>query len=273
MAHTLRSRSIAHHALEVPGYTLASDVASADWQAWRASGLAAVDAVAPQAPAVVLGGLCMGGMLAATVAQQMRQRVAGLVLMSPTFAYDGWGMSPVRHLRHFGYWTGIDRFFSVKEREPFGVKNEKIRKWIVRELQERAVCAAGPARIPLRALREADRMMKIARKYLQTIDCPLLIIHARQDEITTFESVRRVFDAVPQVDKQLAVLENSYHMISIDNDRQQVAALIADFVQRVSVPNVVRAPVSTQPVASRLAVPFPGTPELFPTFSPHLRLP
>ena len=265
MAHTLRSRSIDHRALEVPGYTLASDIASADWHAWRQSGINAVKAAAPEAPAVVLGGLCMGGMLAATVAQQMGQRVAGLVLMSPTFAYDSWGMSPIRHLRHLGYWTGIDRFFSVKEREPFGVKNEKIRKWIVRELQERSVCAAGPARIPLRALREADRMMKVARQYLQSIDCPLLIIHARQDEITTFESVRRVFDGVSQVDKQLAVLENSYHMISIDNDRQQVAALIADFVQRVNVPNVVRAPVSTQPVATRLAQHFPSTPVFLPT--------
>lgn len=247
MAHSLRSRSIAHHALEIPGYTLASDTASANWRAWRRAGLAAVDAAVPGAPAVVLGGLCMGGMLAANVAQQIPQRVAGLVLMSPTFAYDGWGMSPIRHLRHLGYWTGFDRFFSVKEREPFGVKNDKIRKWIVRELQERAVCAAGPARIPLRALREADRMMKVARHYLQTLDCPLLIIHAREDEITTLESVRHVFEDVPQVDKQLAVLENSYHMISIDNDRKQVAALIADFVQRVSAPNVMPAPRPAQP--------------------------
>lgn len=265
MAHTLRSRSIDHRALEVPGYTLASDVSSANWHAWRRSGLSAVNAAAPDAPAVVLGGLCMGGMLAAAVAQQMGQRVAGLVLMSPTFAYDGWGMSPIRHLRHVGYWTGIDRFFSVKEREPFGVKNEKIRKWIVRELQERSVCAAGPARIPLRALREADRMMKVARQYLQNIDCPLLIIHARQDEITTFESVRRVFDGVPQVDKQLAVLENSYHMISIDNDRQQVATLIADFVQRVSVPNLVRAPVSTRTATAHPVHHFPGTSVFLPT--------
>ena len=264
MAHSLRSRSIVHHAVEVPGYTLASDVASADWRAWRQAGLAAVDARTPTAPAVVLGGLCMGGMLAAAVAQQMPGRVAGLVLMSPTFAYDGWGMSPIRHLRHFGYWTGIDRFFSVREREPFGVKNEKIRKWIVRDLQERAVCAAGPARIPLRALREADRMMKVARRYLQTLDCPLLIIHAREDEITTLESVRQVFDSLPEGNRQLAVLENSYHMISIDNDRQQVAALVAEFVQRVSASQGTTTLAYTEPAVDHLSVPYSSTPVFLP---------
>ena len=243
MAHTLRSRSIDHHALQLPGYTLATDLSSAKWAAWRETGLAAVERFAGDAPAVVLGGLCMGGMLAATVAHELQktpQRVAGLVLMSPTFAYDGWGMSPIRHLRHLGYWTGVDRFFSVKERQPFGVKNEKIRKWIVRELQERAVSAAGPARISLRALREADRMMKVARTVLGTLDCPLLVIHAREDEITTLASVQRVFERLPQRDKQLAILDNSYHMISIDNDRQQVAALVAAFVQRVSMHHVTR---------------------------------
>ncbi|MBC7413927.1 MAG: alpha/beta fold hydrolase [Herminiimonas sp.] len=269
MAHALRSRGIAHHALQVPGYTLATGHSSVDWRDWRQAGLQAVGSVAAQAPAVVLGGLCMGGMLAAAVAQQMQaspQRVAGLVLMSPTFAYDGWGMSPVRHLRHLGYWTGLDRFFSVKEREPFGVKNEKIRKWIVRELQQREVSAAGPSRISLRALREADRMMKLARSYLEALDCPLLVIHARDDEITTLGSVQRVFDRLPQRDKQLAVLENSYHMISIDNDRQQVASLVADFVQRVSIRPVAEAvPGRLAPRPLRGAGFLPGGPTLIPT--------
>ena len=60
------------------------------------------------------------------------------------------------------------------------------------------------------------------------------MIHARDDEITTLDSVRRVFDALPVRAKELVVLEDSYHMITIDNERQRVAALLAGFARRIS---------------------------------------
>lgn len=233
MAHALRSHGIVHHAPTLPGYTLAGAGASG-WHGWRNAAHDAIDAACPGDGAVVLGGLCMGGMLAAATALGARRRIAGLVLMSPTFRYDGWGMSPVRHLRHLGYWTGIDRFFSVRERQPYGVKNPRIRQWIMRELQASAVSAAGPARIPLTALRQAEHMMAHVRGGLAALRCPLLLIHAREDEITSIASVQKVFDALPTTDKQLAILENSYHMITIDNDRQQVSRLLQDFVKRLA---------------------------------------
>jgi carboxylesterase len=154
--------------------------------------------------------------------------------MSPTFTYDGWNVSPLRHLRHLAYWTGLDNVFSVSECEPYGIKNEKIRKWVIRELQERAQSAVGPARIPLRALRQAERMMTEVREHLAELDVPLLVIHASEDEITSLASVERLVSALPIKDKQLAVLDNSYHMVTIDNDRQQVAGLLAAFVKRLT---------------------------------------
>jgi carboxylesterase len=69
---------------------------------------------------------------------------------------------------------------------------------------------------------------------LAELDCPLLVIHAREDEITRLTSVQALFAALPQQDKELAVLENSYHMVTIDNDRHEVAALLERFVKRVS---------------------------------------
>jgi carboxylesterase len=176
----------------------------------------------------------MGGVMAAAVALESHCRIAGLVLISPTFTYDGWGLQPIRHLRHLGYWTGLDRFFSVAEREPYGIKNPKIRKWVTRELEQRTQSAVGPARVPLRALREAERMMAVVRARLDELACPVLMIHAREDEITRLESVQRLFNALPARDKELAILENSYHMVTVDNDRHQVASLLAGFVKRLA---------------------------------------
>ena len=234
ITHWLRNSGVSHVAPNVPGYTLAVDVMSPDWRAWQSAAQEIVDTHGHGDEPIILGGLCMGGVLAAAAALKTRRKIAGLVLMSPTFDYDGWGLSPTRHLRHFGYWTGLDRFFSVTEREPYGVKSPKIRKWVIREMAERASSAVGPSRIPLRALREGERMMAHVRAHLADLDCPLLVMHAREDEITTLASVQQLFDALPGHDKELAVLENSYHMITIDNDRHEVARVLARFVKRVS---------------------------------------
>jgi carboxylesterase len=233
IAATLRGHGLMHEAVTVPGYTFAPDPRSPEWRRWRDAAIAVIESrVEPYQP-VVLGGLCMGGVLAAAAALESRCRITGLVLISPSFTYDGWGLQPIRHLRHLGYWTGLDRFFSVAERKPYGIKNPKIRKWVTRELDERTQSAVGPARVPLRALREAERMTAVVRAGLHDLGCPLLMIHAREDEITRLESVQRLFDALPTRDKELAILENSYHMVTVDNDRHQVASLLAGFVKRL----------------------------------------
>jgi carboxylesterase len=234
IAHMLRSRGIVFHTISTPGYTLGADVSTLDWRQWRDAALVAVESRVVRDEPIVLGGLCTGGVLAAAVALETRFRVAGLVLMAPTFTYDGWGLSPVRHLRHLGYWTRLDHFFSVAEREPYGVKSPKIRKWVVRELQARGLSAIGPSRLPLRAVREGERMMAAVRARLTELDCPLSVIHAREDEITSLDSVKRLFATLPNGDKELNVLENSYHVITIDNDRHEVAALLERFVKRVA---------------------------------------
>jgi carboxylesterase len=233
IAHSLRSKGLSHEAVTIPGYTLDSGLAP-DWRRWRAAGAQVIHTQVPGNAPVILGGLCMGGVLAAALALQAPGRIAGLVLMSPSFDFDGWGVSPLRYLRRIGYWTGLDRFFSVAEREPYGVKNARIRDWIKRELHERRQSAAGPARVPLRALREAERMANDVRARLHELTCPILMIHAREDEISSLGGVMRLFDALPQTDKELVVLENSYHMITIDNERQQIPALLDRFCRRVS---------------------------------------
>ena len=77
-------------------------------------------------------------------------------------------------------------------------------------------------------------MMAEVRTHLEQINCPLLIMHAREDEITSLRSVDELFESLRLKDKELAVLENSYHMITIDNDRHQVARLLEQFVRKVS---------------------------------------
>lgn len=232
VAQALRARGVAVEALEVPGYTLADRKKPVAWTNWLASLTDVLhERVSPGQP-VILGGLCVGGILAAAIALRNPERVSGLALMSPSFDYDGWSLTHWRHLRKLGYALGLDRWISMAEREPFGIKNPKIRKWVARDMRERATSAAGPARLPLWGLRESERLNADVRDALSALSCPLLVLHAREDEITRLASVERLMSGLPLLNKELVVLEESYHMITIDNDRHRVADALARFARK-----------------------------------------
>ena len=236
VAQTLRARGIVVEALDIPGYTLADRKKPVVWTSWLASLTAVLhERVSPGQP-VILGGLCVGGVLAAALATRNPERVCGLAMMSPTFAYDGWSLTHWRHLRKLGYALGLARWISMAEREPFGIKNPKIRKWVARDMRERAVSAAGPSRLPLWGLRESERLNTDVRNELPSLSCPLLVLHAREDEITRLASVERLMRGLPPRDKKLVVLEESYHMITIDNDRHRVADALARFARECAKP-------------------------------------
>lgn len=234
VSQILRSRGVRFEFLEIPGYTLADRRRPTSWRDWLQAASAALDArYGPDEP-IVLGGLCVGGALAAalatSVAAQARpQRVCGVAMLSPTFEYDGWSLTPWRHLRRLGYALGLSRWITIREREPFGIKNPKIRKWVVREFEASDLSSIGPSRLPLWGLRESERLHAHVRPLLRALPVPLLVLHAREDEIASVAGVERWTSALGS-SARLIVLEHSYHMITIDNDRQRVAHELADFV-------------------------------------------
>jgi carboxylesterase len=90
--------------------------------------------------------------------------------------------------------------------------------------------AAGPAELPLWALHESEKLTRHVRGALARLDCPILVMHAREDEITRFASVARVVERAR--DLTLVALLDSYHMVTMDNDRHRVVAELARFLRR-----------------------------------------
>ena len=222
IALPLRNRGVELITPHIDGYGLGARGRRSTWRDWLAAASAAIAQAAPSRP-VVLGGLCAGGLLAAALALDAPHAVAGLVLMSATFDFDGWGQTRWRHLRRAGYALGLDRWIRVAERDPFGVKNPKIRAWVAREMRERGGSAAGASTLPLWAIREVDRLKDHVAAGLHRLTPRTLMLHARDDEVCTLASAQRSLRTLAAADKRLVVLDDSYHMITIDNDRGRVA--------------------------------------------------
>jgi len=220
----LQSRGAPLVILNVPGYTEGDRSQFKPWTTWVD---AACDAIREQFGAgqpFVLGGLCSGGMVAAAVAARGEFNVRSLVMMSPSFGYDGWARTRWWGWRKAAHALRVDRWLSVREREPYGIKNEKIRKWVARDMDARATSAAGPSTLPLWAINQSEQLMRHVTRQFPQLRIPTVVMHSRLDEICSLGLVKRVFDTLPSGPNRLVVFDNSYHMITIDNDRQQVTA-------------------------------------------------
>ncbi len=212
------------------GYSAETSPSANPWQHWLAAAGEELLQLSAQGP-VFVGGLCIGAVLALALAEQYPDRIAGLILYSPTLFYDGWGLSRWRMFRHLGYLPGLRNVVKLTEREPFGVKNPHIRRWIAREMQEKSLSNAGAAQLPMWAVHEAERLIRHVRRQADRITRPTLVLHAREDEVASLRSAEFIMERIASPDKQLVVLENSYHMITLDNDRQQVSAETIRFVR------------------------------------------
>jgi carboxylesterase len=233
LTHPLRRHGVRLVAPEVPGYSAGTPLDGVRWPDWVAAAGTCLDAIEAESPEpFVLGGLCTGAMLALSVAAaRPRAALRGLALLSPLFAYDGWALPWWYTLRPVAYATGLTRWFAMREREPYGLRNERMRALIRQQMAAGETSLAGPAAVPLRVVRESERLSAHVRTLLPGLALPVQVQHARDDEICRLASVRRALHAVPTGLLSLHVLENSYHMITADNDRHLVADRLSAFMQ------------------------------------------
>ena len=244
LRNPLNTKEISHLALNIPGFTEQPHHQANTWRDWVDAAAEAIERDVPANRQIILAGLCTGGILAAALALRYPRRFNRIALLSPAVAYDGWGLSRWRQWRHLGYVLGLSRFIHIAEREPYGIKNPKIRKRIAAQMRESSQSAAGPSQLPLWAIREGERMMAHVHAHLDDLNLPTLIMHAREDEICSIASVQSLFKQMPATDKRLVILEDSYHMITIDNDRHCVADELAGFVTNPS-PDVFHSKLHT----------------------------
>jgi len=167
----------------------------------------------------------------AVAARRPLPGLRGFALLSPLFAYDGWALPWWYALRPVAYMSGLTRWFSMREREPYGLRNERMRQLIRQQMAAGETSMVGPARVPLQAVRESERLSAHVRSLLPAVSHPVQAQHARNDEICRLASVRKALAAVPTGLLSLHVLENSYHMITADNDRHLVADRLSAFMQ------------------------------------------
>lgn len=218
--------------------------------AWAAAALAAFDALRARCRTVAVGGLCIGAVLALQVAALRSGQVSAVLALSTTLHYDGWATPWYRRLLPLAAWVPGVGQWGVREVAPFGVKDERLRGWIAAQMQEAGNSVAGVAVLRVRDLLQARQLMREVRRRLPDISSPTLLLHARQDDAASPRSAFEVARRVASRQVRCVLLSDSYHMLSIDREKQQVLAEMLEFLGR----EVGRAKAGVAAGAQRIAL-------------------
>ncbi len=230
MHKRLKNAGFVTHSLTLPGHgTTPEDLAGVSAENWIDAVIVKYREVLEQHPRLHLMGMCMGALLAAVLAQRERHAKGHLILLAPPVYIDGWATPWYRVLRPLLYPVpGIGRTMKIEEEDPFGIKNEQLR----------AIVKAKFARgenfhyrwVPLECIRQVDRLRSVVMKGAKEIRCPTLVIHAREDELTSLRSANFLVEQIGGARARMVILEDSYHMICVDNDREIVAKHVLEFL-------------------------------------------
>jgi len=221
------------YVVEIPsfaGYAFGSDCSSAeDWEKLAIDYVTRIQEEKPDHK-ISIGGVSMGAVLAMAVAEHL-DHLHGLILLSPTLIIDGWAVPWYRFLIPLGIALGLGNKIKYPEQEPYGVKNPQIRAYIRRQLEKQQTSAAGGASFTLNHLYQGDRLCKRVRNRLGQITASTLIVHAIDDEVATTRNVDLIIEGIESTNKRVIYLGNSYHMITIDNERETVDFEILSFLE------------------------------------------
>ena len=200
--------------------------------AWCAAALAAFDALQARCRTVAVGGLCIGAVLALRVAALRGAQVSAVLALSTTLHYDGWATPWYRRLLPLAAWVPGAGNWGVREVPPYGVKDERLRGWIGAQMQQAGNSDAGAAVLRVRDLLQARQLMHAVRRRLPDITCPVLLLHAKQDDAASTRSAFEVASRVASQQLRCVLLADSYHMLSIDREKQQVLAEMLAFLDQ-----------------------------------------
>lgn len=86
-------------------------------------------------------------------------------------------------------------------------------------------------RLPLKAVPHVLRFVARVRGLLPSLAVPVLTIHGRQDHTAPPEGSELIIEKAATKDKELVWLERSYHVITMDYERQEVFERTFNFIK------------------------------------------
>ena len=153
-------------------------------------------------------GLSMGGTLVLRLAEQRPDQVAGLVLVNPSVASQDKRLALLPVLKHL-----VPAFPGIGS-----------------DVKKPGVTEQCYAKVPLKALASLREGWKHVHDDLGRITSPVLVYRSREDHVVEPLSAQLLLDGISAPIEE-RVLEDSYHVATLDNDAPTIFAGSVDFIR------------------------------------------
>jgi carboxylesterase len=194
----------------LPGHgTRWQDANKVTWQDWYDEFERAFDDVRSRCERTYVMGLSMGGTVALRLAEERGSDVAGVVVVNPSLFT----------LRRDAKLLPLVRFL-VPSFPPVG-----------NDIKKPGVTEPAYDRLPVKAAYQLSRLWKLTNAELGRLTQPLLVITSRDDHVVEPANSDRLMAGAASTDKRQVVLEESYHVATMDNDLLRIIDETLTFIK------------------------------------------
>lgn len=85
--------------------------------------------------------------------------------------------------------------------------------------------------VPITAVHNLLNLIKSVKPKLSNVSCPALIFKSEEDHVVPPDSSDTLYEKVSSTMKQIISLDNSYHVASMDYDKEIIADKTADYIR------------------------------------------
>lgn len=209
-AEHLAAAGLTVKAPRLPGHgTRWQDLNGTGFADWYAELERSFDDLLGRCESVFVMGLSMGGTLALRLAELRADRVTGLVVVNASLASDRRDVRLVPTLSR------------VLPSVPA----------IGSDIKKPGVTEQAYPRTPLKALASLQKTWPVVCADLHRITCPVLVFRSRVDHVVEPVSGRMLLEGLAGGTVEERILEDSYHVATLDNDAPTIFAGSLEFIQ------------------------------------------
>ncbi|MFE3742184.1 alpha/beta hydrolase [Streptomyces sp. NPDC059134] len=197
----------------LPGHgTRWEDMRLTGWQDWYAEVDRALRELLERCERVFVLGLSMGGALALRLAARHGQAVSGVVVVNPGIKVHGAAAYALPVLRHLVPTT----------------------KGLTSDIAKEGNAEVGYDRVPLHCAHSLRNFFRLVDGELPRVNQPLLLLHSAVDHVVPPADSARILGRVSSTDVREVLLEQSYHVATLDHDAERIFEESHAFIGRLA---------------------------------------